>query len=661
MSGFSFSQALDNLLSALGRSADDIASTPARLEQSLRGQGLAARHVRLAAGRLPDAEMAGALLELADGGWLPLMATARGLERVGPSGPAGPADETIAHAGEAILLVPRTDRMNAVMPFLRRHKGRLVQIMTGGLIVNLLALLFPLFGSFVYDKVLGNGVTETLWALAIGLFFAIGLDFTVRALRAILMERFAVASEADIDHALFRSLLAGEVARLPSVGLVLDKYKQILSSRDFLSTSYMLAALDLPFLLLFLAAIAFIAGPIVLVPLTVGGLTIALHALLAVPSRDYERQARHAGEQRFALLADSLTGREAIVGSRLRDELARRWRRASDRAGTASGRARYWQGLAQSLSLAAGNVAYVATVVCGAYLIEARSLTSGALLACTMLTSRAMGAVSSVVVLLTRYREFRQALEELDMLLPAPADIAPPRRRGPLSGRLRLTGLGCRLRAEGPPTLLGISLKVDPGEIVGIAGHPGAGKTTLLRVIAGVLRPGEGQVLLDNLPIDSLAPEDVSDSIGYKPQDPCLFEGTLEDNVRAGNLAVSMAELDRALEASGLARLIDRGELSLATQVGPRGGNLSGGQRQMVALARALLGAPPVLLLDEPNTGLDAPLEKALADHLAALREGRSMLISTHSRTLLSICTRIVVIDQGRIITDGPRERVLGN
>lgn len=653
-----YTDALDALLTTLGRATDGADGT----EASLRGQGLVARHLRVEAGRLPDGDFSGLLLEVEDNVWLPLLPTPLGLARIGVGGePAGIVPEDIAHVGRAVALVPRVEMLSQFLPFLRRHKGRLAEILAGGLIVNLLALLFPLFSSFVYDKVLSNGVTETLWALAIGLLLAIGLDYAVRATRALLMERFAVTAEADIDHALFRSLLAGNVAKLPSVGLVLDKYKQILGSRDFLSSAYMMSALDIPFLLLFLLAVALIAGPLVLVPIVVGALTIGLHVLYTIPVHDYERQARKAGEQRFALLADTLTAREVIVGGRLRDELSRRWRRVSIRAGEASGRARYWHTLASALSAGAANVAYVGTIVCGALMVEERMLTSGGLLAASMLTGRAMSALTSVVLLTTRYREFRQAMAEMDGLLPPPVQDETPPERGALPGRLRLMGLGCRLRAEAPPTLTNISFKVDPGEIVGLVGHPGAGKTTLLRIIAGVLQPSEGQVLIDNLPVAALAAADISATIGFKPQEPCLFEGTIEDNVRGGNQDAGRDALERALAASGLAHFMERGELTLATQVGPRGSCLSGGQRQMVALARALLGEPPVLLLDEPNTGLDAPLEKQLADHLATLRDGRAIVVSSHSRTLLSMCTRIIVIDGGRIITDGPRERVLGS
>lgn len=661
VSGAAFSQSLALLLSSLGRTVEQTADGSNEPEELLRGQGLTLRPLTVEPGQLPEGDMAGLLLEVEDDLWLPLVSTPLGFQRIVGNQPAGTVPETLTHLGRAVAVVPRVEMLAEFLPFLRRHKARLLEILAGGLVVNLLALLFPLFSSFVYDKVLGNGVTETLWALAIGLCLVIALDFTVRATRALLTERFAVTAEADIDHALFRSLLAGDVGRQPSVGLVLDKYKQILGSRDFLSSAYMMSALDLPFLVLFLVAVAVVAGPLVLVPVVVGAATIGLHLLFVIPVHDYERQARRAGEQRFALLADTLTAREAIVGGRLRDELARQWRKASTRAGAASGRARYWHALAAALSLGASNLSYVCTIVGGALMVENRALTAGGLLAATMLSGRAMAALGSVVLLLTRYREFRQAMTEMDALLPPPPEAAEAPLRGAQPGRIRMMAVGCRLRPEAPPTLSGVTLSVEPGEMVGIAGHPGAGKTTALRIMAGILAPAEGQVLVGSLPVAALAPADVSATIGYKPQEPCLFEGSVEDNVRAGNPGATPQEMEDALAASGLALALSRGELTLATRIGPRGTNLSGGQRQMVALARALLGAPPILLLDEPNTGLDAQLEQALAGHLARLRPNRAIVVSTHSRTLLAACTRIVVMDGGKIITDGPRERVLGS
>lgn len=662
MIGYSFSRAVGAVLSELGRSADTDVTSPRHLKAALHGQGLSVSTLQVADGQWPNVDMAAALLDMGNDLWLVVLPRLHGFDIIGPEGAPVPAPETITHAGHAIILTHRLDIIKEFIPFLRRHKGLLLEIVLSGLLINCLALLFPLFSRFVYDKVLGNGISATLWALMIGLLLSVGLDYTVRAIRAILMERFAVASEADIDHALFRSVLSSNAAKIPPVGLVLEKYKQILGNRDFLSSAYMLSALDIPFLFLYLLVLYMVAGPLVFVPIGVGILVIAVHALFSIPSHDYERQARKAGEERFALLADTLAIREVIIGSRLRNELARRWHRAANRAGTAAGRARYWHSLAQSFSFAGSNLAYMGGILGGAYMVDSKSLTSGGLLAATMLISRSMSTIMSVVLLVTRYREFRQALRGLDDLIPQPAgENAEPLRREGIVPQLQLVNVSCSLRQGSRPTLQDISASINPGEMVGLVGHPGAGKTTLLRLMAGVLPPDSGDVLLGNIPLPQLSPGDVSDLIGYKPQEPTLLDGTIEDNIRAGNWAASQQDINRALTVSGLAHAMTAGELNLTTPVGPRGSALSGGQRQMLAMARAVLGAPPVLLLDEPNTGLDGPLETQLAETLGSLRPGRVIVISTHSRVMLSHCTRIIVLERGRIITDGPRERVLGS
>lgn len=660
LSGNDWAQALSLTLAALGKDTAKLETTSIQsLEQDLRGQGLSLRKLSIVPPNLPEGDFSAALLALPDNRWLPLIASEAGLAALAGNGESQAIADYHGHLGFAYLLKPRIDSLDQVLPFLRRHKGRLLEIMLAGFLVNFLSLFFPLFGSFVYDKVLGNGLMETLWALAIGLFLILVLNFSLQALRYQLFERFAESSEADIDLAMFENVLRGQAARLPSVGLLLDKYKQILGSRDFLASGYLMAALDLPFLLLFLLAILYVSGPLVFVPLAIGTLMLGVHLLMSVPAHDYESQARRAGERRFSLLADVLTAHEAIVGGEFRNDLRRRWRRASIAAGRLSGKARYWHALLGTVSLTFSNLAYVAVLVAGAYMVEERLLTSGGLIAATMLTSRAVGTLTSLVLLFVRYREFRQAMSELDAMFPKPdgADPLPERRH--FEGHLQLTGVSCHLRAHGRPTLDNIDLSVRPGEAVALVGRPGAGKTTLLRLMAGVMRPDQGQVMIDHIPVSLLNQEDVGRFIGYKPQEPALFEGRLEDAILCGRQELGPQDLKLALARSGLEVFLERGELTLATPIGPRGTFLSGGQRQMAALARALLGAPRLLLLDEPTTGLDGPLERHLADALAPLKGKHTLIISTHSRSLLQLCDRVIVIEQGRIGADGPRERII--
>jgi len=543
--------------------------------------------------------------------------------------------------------------------FLRRHKGPLVEILVCGFLINLFALSLPIFSSFVYDKILGNGITETLWALAGALALLMVVEFSVRNLRVFAAERFSITSGEEIDSDVFAKLLSSEAKSLPSVGGFLDKYKQTLAYRDFLSSSYLISLVDIPFLAFFLLAIIYAAGPLVLVPLVCGGILIASSSLTAMPVLDYERIARRAGEGRFRLLTDVLSAYEAVIGGAWKNDLSARWRGSCSAASLAESRARFWRSFGNSIASSMSFLAYVGVIVGGVYMVEDRALTSGGLLAATMLSSRTMASFSSVVSIFLRYREFKTSLKELGGILPAAEREAKAPVRGRLQGGLFLDQISCRLGKEQNTIFSALSLKIQPGEIVGIAGAPGAGKTTLLRMIAGVLKPDEGTVLIDHFPVRDLAPEDLSLNIGYKPQELCLMEGTIEENIRAGRAPLSVADREGVLNLSGLGWAFEQGGLDWTTEIGSRGGNLSGGQRQLVALARAFYGSPPLLLLDEPTNGLDTELGARLAKVLLHIKGKATVLISSHSRTMLSVCDRLIVVGQGKLLADGPRDKVL--
>ena len=652
------------LLHAVGCLEDvNAATTLPELAKLLRDSGFSLQPVSLVSHTLADEEgHLGALFEIQGQDWVAVLGRheqATVLTDTADAGTVTPVPD-LHTVTSAWILTERVLDMRSVLPFLQRYKNHFVDLFIAALVVNLFALVLPLFSSFVYDKILANGIFETLWALVIGVMLLVGVEFGVRMVRVSIAERFAIGSEVEIDHSFFHNLLNTRANKMPGMGVLLEKYKQIVAYRDFLSSSYILALADLPFLLLFLVAITTIAGPLVLVSVVCGGLTLLLNLALTPPVLNYDRQSRTASEQRLGLMNDLLSSREAIIGSALRSRLFERWRQASVTAVQTGSKARYWRGLSQTVTTSISYISFVAVLVGGVYMVEAHTLSSGGLLAASMLTSRTMGSVASVITLMLRYREFRTALRELNQVLPATATrAAPTSQRGELLGAVRFDHVSCQLRPGDKPVLSRIDLRINPGEIVGIAGAPGCGKTTLLRLIAGVLEPDEGRVLIDNIPVSQLSPEDISATIGFKPQDFCLLDGTVEDNVRAGRATLSSTARHDVLRNSGLLRAFDDGALHWETNIGARGMYLSGGQRQLVSLARALLTKPPLLLLDEPTNGLDEPLEKNLAQQLLALRGTSTILISSHSRSMLEICDRIIVIGQSRILADGPRNKIL--
>jgi len=663
MSELSWGQAVRALLNAIGVSEPPaIGESFDTLPELLRGSGLLVHRKALINQMIPemDAQL-GCLLELRNGSWFAVIGGGEESLLLAEGGavarPLTPADLDMVK--EALIVCEQVANLAAMVPLIRRHRSRFIEIFLCGLIINFFALCLPLFSSFVYDKILGNGITDTLWALVMGLGIIIIVEFCMRATRVIIAEKFAISSEADIDHAVFRNVLDAHVNTLPGMGSVLEKYKQIISYRDFLSSSYVIAMADVPFILLFLLTITIVAGPLVLVPMLCGGAMLLISSVFTIPVFDYDREARRASERRFALFADLLAGREAVIGSAFRNLLSRRWRQASVSSISASSLARYWRALGQTMLGSISYISYIAVIVGGVYMVETHDITSGGLLAASMLTSRAMASFASVNMLIIRYHEFRTALREMNKIFPANTVSEVQHSHGPLSGHVRFEKVVCRLGHGGHPVLNGVSFYIPAGEMVGIAGMPGAGKTTLLRLLAGLLPPDEGQVLIDNMPLAVLSHLDLSETIGFKPQDLCLFDQTIEENVRAGRAPLTAAQRDMVLEMSGLNRAFHESGLHWGTDIGNRGSNLSGGQRQLVSIARALIHQPPLLLLDEPTNGLDAALEVHLAEQLCKLRGRSTMLISTHSRNLLAACDRIIVVGQGRILADGPTSKVL--
>lgn len=603
----------------------------------------------------------GALVELQDGRWQAFLGNKEDIILLSEKGEALETFSALplSAARSAWILDEHVASLKSVSTFLRRYKGHFADLFLSAIVVNIFALSLPLFSSFVYDKILGNGIVETLWALVMGLGLIVGVEFCVRMMRIHVAEKFAVTSEVEIDHATFHNLMSSRANEMPSLGSMLEKYKQILLFRDFLSSSYILALADLPFLALFLFAIAVAAGPLVLVPLVCGGLMLLTNICTTEPILDYDRKSRNASEHRFGLMADVMTSREAVIGSALKNKLAERWRQASVSSVQTASKARYWRGLNGSITSTISYLSFVGTIVGGVYMVEDRSLTSGGLLAASLLTSRTMGSFASVNMLLLRYREFRTALRELNQLAPPPSKDVSKSRHGRLQGAVRFDKVTCRLRKNSTPVLDRVSLVLNPGEFVAIAGPPGAGKTTLLRLLAGLLVPDEGRILIDNIPLENLSEEDLSFNMGFKPQDCCLLDGTIEDNIRAGRPPMPPEIRQDVLSTSGLGRIFSEGSLNWMTNVGPRGSHLSGGQRQMVALARALLTRPPIVMLDEPTNGLDASMESHFANQLVQMRGRSTILVSTHSRSLLSLCDRIIVVGQSKILADGPRDKIL--
>jgi ATP-binding cassette subfamily B protein/ATP-binding cassette subfamily C protein LapB len=468
--------------------------------------------------------------------------------------------------------------------------------------------------------------------------------------------------DARVDRQLLDRLLS-QRGPMPPVGVMLARYRDLVSSRDFLSSSWLMALVDVPFALMYLVAVGVIGGPLVEVPVVIGLLMVGMQWLLHRPAMRYSEIATKAQTGKVNTLAETLAAGEVVRATPLRWTLSRRFAHLAEQASLAQARSRYWANLGAHFTSAAVTLSWMSVLVVGVYQIEARALTVGGLVACSMLTSRAIGMLAGVATMASRWGDLRRASRLMDELV-ADTDTRTPIDPGSAQWMSRVSTLSLRELSfdhdPARPLLDGLNLEVPPGEFVVVIGRPGSGKTTLLKLLGGLLRPARGDAMLDGHSVLDWPLEFRARHIGFKPQEAVLFEGTLAENILGGAEAyVDRQRFAEALAVSGLDQWIARGALSLSQRVLPGGANLSGGQRQVVALARALVGGCPVLLLDEPTVGLDQATEAGIVARLREWGRGRTIVVATHSMAMVNVADRIVMIDGGRIVADGPRSKVL--
>ncbi|MCW5655263.1 ATP-binding cassette domain-containing protein [Hydrogenophaga sp.] len=562
---------------------------------------------------------------------------------------------------------PQPEPADPVQPrYLRLVRAlgpHVVEICLSSLLINGCGLLMPVFSMLVYDKVVGNGNNETLWALATGMLLVLLLEFCLRLIRGYSVERLAAIADIRMDARMFDRLLEANPARTAGAGVLMSRYRDSTGARDALFSQYAVLAADLPFLLLFLGALAFMGGPLVLVAVVSAVPLLAGQWLLYRPQRDYGVLGQTATAGKTGLLAMLVGGLPYFQTTPLRHTLADRWETQASEAALLRGRQRYWQTLAQSWAGLCIGLASVALLVAGVYRIEAGAMSVGALIACSLVQLRAMVQISSVAALTTCWRDLSRTQAELDAAAqPEKAPADPPPVQGitlPATDALEITvqHLACHDDA-GAAVLDDLSLLVQRGERVAVVGRPGSGKSTLLRCMAGVQTPDAGMVLVEGTRIGAVPADARAQWLAYKPQDPVLIGPALQDDLPAENGEHAAAAVS-ALELTGLLDALRSGELRRDQAVTAGGYGLSGGQRQMIALARALASPAAVVLLDEPTVGVDAQTEQRLAEAVKRLTQGKTVVMATHSTALLGFVDRIVVLERGRIVAAGPRDQIL--
>jgi len=530
------------------------------------------------------------------------------------------------------------------------------------ILVNLIVMAAPLYTRNVYDRVVPNNAMDTLWTFTIGIFIAYTFDFILRMVRAYFLDLAGKKSDVMLSAKIFEKVQATELSERPkSVGTFAKQLQDFDSIRDLITSSTMTLMIDLPFTVIFLIVIYIIGGTLVFVPM-VAMVFIFLFSLYAHASMKYtvEQTYRASGEKN-GLLLETLTSPEAVKAYNMQSRNQKKW---EDATGEISG----WSIKTKLLSTGMGSfsnyiqqLATVGSVVTGVYLIQAGELTMGGLIAVSMLLGRTIAPMRQVASLITRIHGAQASFESLNKIMDNSVEMDKEKtylQKDSFEGQFEFKNVDFAYPEAEVLSLHDVNFKIKPGQRVGVLGRIGSGKSTIGKILMRFYLPTEGSVYVDGKDINQINPYTLRHHIGYVPQQVQLFFGTIKENIMMGASYVDDARVQLVAEMAGVTDFTDRHPQGLDMQVGEMGQNLSGGQRQLVALARALLLFPKILIMDEPSSSMDQTTEKILRERLRVIMKDRTVIIATHRASLLELVDTLMVVEAGQLVAFGSKEDV---
>ena len=546
---------------------------------------------------------------------------------------------------------------------LKRSRWLYADAIAASLVINIIALAAPLFVMNVYDRVVPNQAEATLWVLALGITGAYIFDLILKSLRSLCLDLAGKKTDLIISATLFERIVGMAMKYRPArVGSFAQNIHEFQSLRDFLASLTLTSLIDLPFTILIFIVIAILGGHLVWIPVLAFPIALLIGYALQKPLIATMERTMALGAERQSSLIETLAGLDAVKVNNAESERQYQWEQTIGTLSRLELRVKMLSGLAMNITLLIQQLAGVIMIVFGVYQIIAGNLSMGGLIACYMLSGRALSPLASLSGLLTRYQQARVTMTSVDQMMELPQERnfeERPLSRKVLQGAIECRQLSFTYPDQQNPALKNINLVIRPGEKIGIIGRSGSGKSSLAKLLVGLYQPDDGALLVDGVDIRQIDVSELRYNIGYVPQDIQLLSGTLRDNLVSGARYVEDELVLQAAELAGVhefARLHPQG---YELQVGERGQNLSGGQRQNVALARALLLNPPILLMDEPTSAMDNTGEERLKQRLAAVIENKTVVLVTHRASLLSLVDRLLVIDRGQILADGPKAAVM--
>ncbi|URQ59722.1 type I secretion system permease/ATPase [Pantoea alhagi] len=541
---------------------------------------------------------------------------------------------------------------------------RIAEISLASVVGNVLALAGILFSMQVYDRVIPAQSEPTLWVLFAGVLIAAAIEYLIRLMRTQVSDLMGKRIDLKISSMLFaRAMNIRNEARPKSTGSFISQLREIDQVRELLTSTTVGAAADLPFVILFLFIMGFIGGPLVIIPLLAIPLIVIPGLLVQIPMAKLAKEGMREGALRNAVLVETIEGVEDIKALQAEPYFQRQWEQTHEVSAAIGMKQRLWGARLTGWASSVQQLTYASMLVYGTYLVLAGDITTGTLVASSLLSSRTIAPLMQLTMIFSRWQHAKSAMKGLDELLKKPLDQPEEGEMAhcpTLAGHYDLRNVQYTYDEENVKNVLNIGqLQIKPGERIALLGKVGAGKSTLLKLLAGQAKATQGKVIVDGVDISGIDPVDLRRQLGWLSQDSRLFFGTLRQNLMLGNPHASEQEMLQALRVSGALSLVQQDAASLDRIINEGGRGLSGGQRQMVLISRMILRQPQVVLLDEPTASMDEQLEEHVIRQMKSWLSGRTLVLVTHRPALLKLVDRIVVMDNGRIVADGPRDEIL--
>ncbi len=536
-------------------------------------------------------------------------------------------------------------------------------VIGASIMTNIIIVASPLFVMNVYDRVIPNNAIDTLWALAIGIGIAYLFDFILKNLRSYFVDVAGRNADVLIGSRIMQHLMSARLDHMPeSAGAVANNVREFESLREFFSSSSLVALIDMPFLILFIGVVYYIGGPIAWPILIAVPVVILFGLFLQVPFQHIIENHYKESTQKNALLFEIVQGLETIKTSMAEGRMQARWENVVGMSAMSNSRAKVFANLSITFSVYITQMVSVAIIIIGVFQISKGELTVGGLIACNILSGRAMAPLSAVAGLLSRFQQSRMALKSLDLLMDMPSERPEDKETfhyGAVEASMNLDEVAFSYPGTDKAVLNQVTLHIKPGDKVGIVGRTGAGKSTLGKLCVGLYQPVQGTVKVGNIDLRQMDVADLRRKVGYVSQDSLLFYGTLKDNIAFGLPEADDQSIKLAADIAGVNDFVEDHPAGFGMMVGERGSSLSGGQRQAVSIARAVLPDPEILIMDEPSSNMDNQSEYRLKAKLEPFIKDKTVIVITHRHSMLDLVNRLVIMDKGRIVVDGPKQAVL--